>query len=68
MILTGYDYEIHKANERKQAYQKGLKKGILVLVRLYRRQNMSKEEILAEVMKEFSLEKEEAEQYMDECD
>lgn len=73
MILTGYDYEIHKANEKKLAYQEGhregltegLKEGVRVLVRLYRRQNMPESEILAEVMKEFSLDQDEARRYMD---
>ncbi len=62
MILTGYDYEIHKANEKKLAYQEG---GIRTMIRIYRRQNMPESEILAEVMKEFSLDQDEARRYMD---
>ncbi len=78
MILTGYDYEIHKANEKKLAYQEGEKQGkkqgekqgekqggIRTMIRIYRRQNMPEPEILAEVMKEFSLDQDEARQYMD---
>ena len=70
MILTGYDYEIHKANEKKLAYQEGEKQGekqgsIRTMIRIYRRQNMPEPEILAEVMKEFSLDQDEARRYMD---
>ncbi len=66
MILTGYDYEIHKANEKKLAYQEGEKQGgIRTMIRIYRRQDMPESEILAEVMKEFSLDQDEARRYMD---
>lgn len=88
VILTGYDYEIHKANVKKMAYQEGheegrkeglkegrkegrkeglkegLKEGVQVLIQIFREQNMPEQEILAQVMKRFSLEREEAEQYM----
>lgn len=69
MILTGYADQLHWKSEKKISYQEGfnegLEAGIQVVIKLFRAQNMPEEEILAQVMKEFSVDKETAEHYME---
>lgn len=65
MILTGYADQLHWKSEKKISYQEGLGVGIQIVIKLFRAQNMPEEEILAQVMKEFSVDKETAEHYME---
>ena len=69
MILTGYADEVHRKAQIEDGRKEGIKEGIKIgaiqmMVKLLRDQEISDEEILTRVMKEFSIEEKDARQYL----
>lgn len=65
MILTGYADELHWENEKRTSYEAGIKKGsIQTTIKIYRKLNLPEAELQKQLMDEFSLDEDEARQYL----
>lgn len=68
MILTGYADELHRKCEKKISYQEGRKEGrkegIQMMIKLFREQEIPDEEILNRMMQGFSIDRKEAEEFL----